>query len=293
MAQRSHRFTPNQFRNLGDLDEQTFVEWIPISKMFTAAYTRPVSEAQIERMIRSGFDRKKLGVVMLSLQHDGRFAVLDGNHRREVAKKVGETEMLSRIFIDLTYEEEAALFVDFNTINRPTALDRFRAKIEMKEPVALDIVEILARYGLRVALTGPANGAIQSIHALEQSYDEVGPVALDKIVRVIYKSWRTERRAWVTWMIQGMRQFWIRYREEVDWDRLIDRLKLTTPEQILAEAGLARLRMENPSTSVGKAFVSHYNHGMRYRRLSEWTEHPGSKKKSKDPEKEDPTSGPD
>lgn len=260
---------------LENLDEHTLVDWVPISKMFVAPYTRPVSETQINRMLRNGFDVDKLGTIMLSMRADGRFAILDGNHRVQAARKKGITEMFARVFIDKTYKEEADLFVAFNTVNRPSALDRFRARLEMEELKATEIQQILEKHGMTVALQGAVVGGVSAVAALDKLYDEQGPTGVYEVVNLLHRAWGNERRAWVTQMIEGMRQFWLRYHNEVDKVRLVDRLRLVTPERVLAQSGIVVRKHANMSTMVGQTVAEQYNTGLRSNRLSEWIDHPG------------------
>lgn len=267
-----------------EVEEQTLADFVPISKTFVDAYTRPVSEARVNKILRSGFSEDKLGVILLSLRADGRYAILDGNHRVQAARKAGVTHIYARVYIDKTYEEEAELFDAFNRVNRPTALDRFRARLAMKEENALEIARILREFNLEVAITGPGIGRITAVSALDRLYDEQGGTALREVVEILFRTWGTERRAWIMDMIDGMRQFWMRYRADVDKKRLIDRLSLTTPERVLAEAGASIVYAEGKGTLIGRTITNRYNAGLR-NKLPQWVDHPsrqaGGKKREK------------
>jgi hypothetical protein len=267
-----------------DLERETIADWVPISRMFVDKYTRPVGEAQINRMLRNGFSVNKLGMIMLSLRADGRFAILDGNHRVQAARKYGLSKMAARVFIDLSYEQEAELFEAFNTVNRPNALDRFRARIERKELQALEIEEILQRHEMRVGLNGPALGTCQAVGGLDRAYTELGPIGLEEVVSILHDAWGQERRAWVENMLSGMRLFWHRYRNEVERKRLVEQLSLVTPERLLAEAGAVTLsRSPSPGTQVGRTMLDRYNRGLRVRKLADWIDNPRKAWASIDP----------
>lgn len=257
------------------IERETIAEWVPISKLFVDRYGRPVSDHAINKMMRGGFKPNSLGTIMLSLREDGRYAILDGNHRTQYARKWGVLRMHARVFIDKTYEEEAALFADFNSTNRPTALDRFRARLEAGDEIAHDIQRILARHSLTIGIDGQGHGTVQSVGAIDKVYSELGPLGLDRVVEILHGAWGYERKAWVQPMVEGMRQFWARYGEECDIPRLIGQMKLLTPEQILAQAGLVALRTASPGTLIGMTLVDRYNRGLRSRRLPDWVEHPG------------------
>lgn len=257
------------------LDRDTLTDWVPVSKMFVDKYARPASEDRIVAMIRSGFSADKLGCIMLSMRDDGRFAIIDGNHRVQVSRRMGITLMLARVFIDLTYEQEAELFVAFNSVNRPTALDRFRARLEAGEPQAHEIAEILRKHGMTVAINGRALGAVGAVSALDKLYREQGPTGVYDIVNILHRAWGNAPRAWVTDMVSGMRMFWLRYHDEVDRTLLVERLRVVTPEIVLGHAGVGQIKAPNNGSLVGRQLVETYNRGLRRNRLSEWVERPG------------------
>lgn len=260
-----------------DLDRRTFAEYVPISSLFVDLYQRPVKEGRINRTLREGFDADKLGCIMLSLREDGRYAILDGNHRVQMARKVGITALFARIFINLSYEQEAAYFRAFNTVNLPTAMDRFRARVEEREPEALEMVAILEQHGMRVAFHGEAVGAVGAVAALDRLYIDLGPQGYYDVVNLIHRAWGNERRAWIGPMIDGVRQFWIRYREEADIARLEDRLKLVHPEDILRNASVGLVKRGSAGSRIGRQIAEAYNQGLRNRRLSDWVDHPGKR----------------
>jgi hypothetical protein len=257
---------------LARIDDHTILDWVPIDLMFVAPYGRPVGRSQLGRMHKSGFDEKKLGIITLSLRHDGRYAIIDGNHRRHLAKDVGRTEMLARIFIDLEYMEEAALFSALNTIKAPSALEKFNARMEYLEPVAVDITRIVGEVGLRIAKTPNTGGegTVSCIAALEVLYIERGPLEFTEVLNVIYAAWGPQSHAWHAYIINGFRQFWARYRDEVEFKRLVEQLQLKMPQQILAAAGAYAGVSESIPTRVGKQLVLVYNGRSRAKKLRDW-----------------------
>lgn len=261
---------------LARIDDETILAEIPISEMFVAPYGRPISTSQIGRMVRSGFDPRKLGIITLSMRADGRFAILDGNHRKHLVQHSGYTVMLARVFIDLTYEEEADLFEALNTVKPPAAIDRFRARLEYKEPRALGINHLLGRYGLKVSTyTGRKAGSrtLTCVSVLDSVYDTRGPIEFDEIIGILYAAWQYDPMAYVGRMVDGLRHFWARYRDEVDRDRLVAQLQLTTPSRIQGKAGaLASQLTETASTLIGKEVANLYNGRSSRHRLSAWTE---------------------
>jgi hypothetical protein len=264
-----------------DIERDTIAEWVAISDMFVDKYQRNPSEAKINAMVRSDeFDPDALGVICLSLRNKGqpfagRYAIVDGNHRVECCKKLGITHIFARVYIDLTYAQEALLYERLNNRHRITAYHMFRSRLERKELAALEIRDMLAAYGLKLTAKADAPGSISSVSALDRLYNECGPAGFEQVVGIIHESWTTERRAWITAMIEGIKQFWIRYQTDVDRDRLIDRLRMIHPEDILRNASVGLAKRGSPGTRVGRELFETYNHGLRSSRLPEWVDFPG------------------
>lgn len=249
-------------RRLADLDEYTFLERVPISLMFVAPYQRPIGETQIARMLRSGFNARKLGIITLSLRNSGRYAILDGNHRTRIAVNHGFTEMLSRVFIDLSYEEEAELFEALNTIKAPGALDRFRARLEYREPRAVAIQTDLGTFGLRIAVQNGGNqtGIVTCVAALDKLYIERGPLEFNEVLNVITQAWGIEDpTAWTGRIVDGFRMFWSRYRDLIEFQRLVLQLRNCTPRTLLVSAGANPKNSDSASALIGRQIAILYS----------------------------------
>jgi hypothetical protein len=263
------------------LERETISEYVPIADMFVDRYQRVPSEAKINQILRSDFDPDALGTIALSLRgkkdpHPGLYAIVDGNHRVQLCRKLGITHIFARVFIDKTYQEEAALYRKLNNRHRMTALDAFRGRIEEGELQALEMRDLLAAHQLRLGSNQDGIGVISAVASLDHLYADCGPRGFAEIIALIHGAWAKERRAWIGAIIDGVKQFWIRYQGEADEKRLIDRLKLIHPEDILRNAQVGLVKRGSAGTRVGRQIYETYNAGLRSpRRLSEWSDHPG------------------
>lgn len=251
------------------------------------AYTRPVSEHKINKMLRRGFDWMALQTISLSERPSGQLAVLDGHHRIRAGRKVGMLRMYARIYSDLTYEREAELFEKFNTQNKPTALDRFRARLEYNEANACQIQEILSLYELQIGLRGVTLGSIQSVGAIDRLFQEQGPSGLAAVISILWHAWQLDRKAYVQTMVDGMRQFWARYHSDVDSERLITQLQALTPDQVLVKSGVNVVKSATPSTMVGRQVLEQYNLGLRRNRLPDWAARPDQPRRPREEQEYD------
>lgn len=257
---------------LATINDNTFLERVPISAMFVDAYARAVGMAQIGRMLKRGYREDLLGIITLSLRNDGRYAILDGNHRKNLAQICGEDEMLSRVFIDLTYEQEAEMFSALNTIKPPTALDNWRARKEYRDAAALEITEVLDRVGLHVGQShkNTAPGVILCVSSLDSVYSSYGTDTLQEVLMILRAAWDLEPSAYSGKMVMGVTVFWARYREQAVMDRLVQQLRQTTPHQILGAAGQLSNSLEPARTAVGKQIAAVYTGRSRRYILPDW-----------------------
>lgn len=254
-----------------EVREQTLYDWVPVGRMFVDAYARPVSEARVKALAEN-WDIKAVNTLVVSLRDaDGRFAVIDGNHRRLAAERLEIAELPCRVCIDLTYEQEADLFNKLNTTNKPTALDRFRARIEAGDPTSLEIRATLRTRGLDVAVHGPGPGKVQAVYELERIHGSQGATFLREVVDVLHDAFGDAQRAYSTLSLGGMAAFWVRYRTQAERGRVIDRLKTTGPDLMLQRAGAMRAAIGTEARSAwGRALHALYNQGLRNHQLPEW-----------------------
>jgi hypothetical protein len=248
------------------------------------SYGRPVSEPRVKKMLieDEGLSeeqvRRKMDVITLSIQPNGRFNCVNGNHRCALARLLGYTHILAQVFFDLTWNDESDVYVALHSVNLPSATDRFKARLFRQDPVAVDIDTILRRHGLHVSVyNGPAQGGVAAVRALEEVYTIFGPGVFEEIITVLTRAWGQDRRAYVTSMISGMSAFWQRYRNMVSQERLVEKLQAVTPTKVLAEAGDHTLLRESPASRVGQTIYRIYHLGLRHDskfNLPEWSRNP-------------------
>jgi hypothetical protein len=262
------------------LSESTIAEIVDTNLCFVPKYGRPLSVPKIQRLARS-FQLEAIGTVYLSLRSDGQYAILDGQHRIAAARLRGHTKLPALVFIDLSYEQEAALYVKFATVNQQTSLDKFRARIEAHEPMALDIVDVLESIGLHISYSGQVEGGIQAVIVLENLYRKGGRSHLRHVLTTIYRTWQGTPRAYNSQIVNGLSAFLLRYEKltiaddgvRLDWQRLVSTLAHLTPDGLIAKATQLKgiLSQSESNTVVGQVILSEYNRGLKTKRLPDWS----------------------
>lgn len=235
------------------------------------SYGRLPQKAHVERLV-ANWDRSRVGVIYLSMRADGRFAVLDGNHR-VVACRVAEGDdgaLPARVYLDLSVKDEAELFAAFNKDRkalRPAEI--FRARLSAGDKSAREIHAIVQSLGYDISWDGRAgSGIVQSVASLEKVYNTYGADMLREVLITL----RNTMGAFRASTVLGLAAFLVRYRDAMDRARLYAVLESHSFEQwhSTARAVQSMTPAINNSTAFGMALVQLYNTGLRSKHLPPW-----------------------
>jgi ParB-like nuclease domain. len=234
--------------------------------------------AKVERMVKE-FNQDALGVVTVSHRKDLSYVIIDGQHRWETVRRVTDNQgtLRCRVFEGLTIEEEAQMFLDLNHTTAPRLIDKFKVRITRQDPAAVEIAGIIGAYGWTVSHV-PANGNINAVGVLERIYklsvkNEVEPNLVHSTILVITRAWGNDRSGAQAVIFEGIGRLLDEYRDRVDLDILIQRMKEFKggPLTLHAEAGqLAAIRKGKVSMAVAELLVEAYNKGRRTNVLAPW-----------------------
>lgn len=262
--------------------EQTLFERnVPLDKMFVAhradqgGYARPLNEKRAAKLAKE-FDRKAVGVLLLSMRNDGSYAIIDGHHRRDAAIRNGVEGLDAYVYIDLTIEEEARLYRKFGDYLRQTARDRWFAALAERQPEALAIQRMLSEFGLRIvndANTQHGVAAVQSIWTVAEKW---GPNILRETFHNLSEAYSGNPIGYVGPSIIGMAMFLDRFEGKPKYSRkrLIERLQRAGATKIEQNAlHVVALEHCSKATAYGKALLALHDSGIKQEaRLGEWVE---------------------
>lgn len=253
--------------------DETFMETVAVSRIFTDdTYARPTTQANIDRMA-ANYSTKAAGAVYLSLRSDGSYACLDGMHRVQACRAaLGELATIdAKVYIDLTIEEEAGLFSDFNKERRTLWPGQvLRSDLAANKPYAHEIRNMLMGLGLDIAFDNePDDNKIQAVSALVQLHRQNGVDLLREVVTLL-RDTRSADGVTPTGAIQanvmkGLSAFLVRYRDTMDRDRLVTVLNENSNSRLIAQShGMMEMSPgTNVPAGVGMALLNDYNKGIR------------------------------
>lgn len=149
---------------------EIFIDALPIRDLFVDHdYQRPLDLRRARRLAED-WERPLVGVIEVSdrgIDHQPRYAVIDGQHRYEAAKLQDPNGMLvANVHTGLSTQDEARLFYEIDAKRtRLTGWDRWNARRGAGDPLVLAVESTVEEAGLRID-PAPTNGNIRCAVAL-------------------------------------------------------------------------------------------------------------------------------
>lgn len=272
--------TPKKFP-IDVLNGTFFERNVPCEKMFVHlrsepnGYARPLNERRAAKLA-ADFDPKAVGLLLLSMRDDGRFAIIDGQHRREAAIRNGVHALDAYVYIDLALEDEAGLYRKFGDYLKQSARDRFFAAVAEKQPEALAIQRLLNEFGLRVSADSGTQHGIAAVQSIWKVAENWGPHILRETIRTQHDAFDGNPLGYVGPSIVGMAMFLDRFnaRPEYSRKRLIDRLQRAGAAKLEQQAlHVIALERGDKGTAYGKALLAMHDAGVKAEsRLGIWAD---------------------
>lgn len=256
-----------------EIRDNTIFDWVAWDRMFVdARYARSCNESKVARL-RKEWEPAAIGAILVSLRPDGRVAIVDGQHRVAAGVEEGMREFPCRVYIDLTIEDEARLYRKFATVNQQTALDKMRARLAEREPVAVQLQAVLNEVDMRISTTGASgNGNVMAVYAIEQLMLAHGVSGLRAILRLAHQAWGHDPRAYTAWHLNGLAMFWARYKGLMDSGRFTETMRATGISALITRANATKEAGYDANGALGRAMLLFYNDRLRTNRLPEWQE---------------------
>ena len=248
-----------------------YVTALPVDALFTdPAYQRDLDPVRVAKMARE-YDAALVGIVEVSARADGRYAVLDGQHRLAMTKDITfeqdtTAHIACRVHTGLSIEEEATLYGRLNTTRKQlNGWDRWKARRGAGETVCLAIEEACAKAGWTVSYRSGTRGHLTGTKALEKIHDLGGAPFITYILGIVSAAWNDDPDGAAAAIIGGLGGVVGAYGDDgLDRDRLIGALSGVLPRQILARAAAAReLHKGTIDKLTAHVIVEEYNAAAR------------------------------
>jgi hypothetical protein len=245
------------------------VQWLKASDCVVHWHTaqRTLKQKHVD-YIAANFDPDLLGVVTVTPVGNGRYHLLDGQHRVEAVKlALGADQAIpATVILDLDKCAAAIKFGKINTDRRaPTAYELFRVAVTAKNPQDTAIDKICRSLDLCVD-AAPGDGRIRAVRTLQQVY-RAGNLA--DTLGVIKAAWSTAQLAYDAHILHGVSRFLRDHGAAVDRERLAAIMaKKYTPARLIGAAKQAREMFGGKAgTACARVLLEAYNDRLRSGRL--------------------------
>jgi hypothetical protein len=219
------------------IDTTTTIEYIRVADLTVdPAYQRSLDERRAQA-IGEALDPSRIGVLTVSRRADRSAVVIDGQHRHGGLMVAGHGNHLVRceVHTGLDRQGEAALFRKLNGGRKPIgALDDYRAALEAKDPVAVEIDAIVSGLKLKIQASNlrrtiAAVKAIKSVHLRQKN--------LERTLSVLVQ-WDDRACTFNGELLKSMSIFLAHYEHRgegpgIDDEHLIRQLRTQDPETVL------------------------------------------------------------
>jgi hypothetical protein len=244
-----------------------------------------VPHPKVQRAFRAGhaakiagrLDLDALGYPVVS-RHGNIYHVIDGQHRVEALKLFGflpDDLVECQVYVDLTEQQEAELFLRRNDGKAVDALSGFHVAIHAGRADETTISDVVRQLGLRIGHRGRGRSAdaISAVGTLKAVYGRVGDSGLAKTLRIIRDAYGNA--ALEAPIIDGLGLCVQRYDGTLDEDTMITALSTAAGglHGLVNQAEKTRVGMgQSRQQCIAATAVDLYNraHGLKKGRLAPW-----------------------
>lgn len=245
---------------------KTIFQSLPVKDLLKADYNRPINPQRVKKIVNE-YDEAQIGALRVN-KRNGKFYVVDGQHRLEALKALGIRDVMCEISFGLTYQEEAYLYVK---------LDKERHNLNWRDTVIgliksgdkkwISIKNVVEGCGLKLCLEGGrGKDKIAAFREVAVIYDQLGDSGLRRICNLLKKTYDGSKESLDGRIFAGMRVFVSnagKFFEDVEF---INKMKSCTPLEIILEAR-RNSRADNIAKAYGKAILYYYNYGRRSKKI--------------------------
>lgn len=206
-------------------------------------YQRPVDEKEVDRLIRE-WDERLLDPLTVSFR-DGRFNVVDGQHRIAAMRKMNggrEVMVVCKVYSGLDYEQEAALCYKLDKAKKRLSLSQSTNALAESgtDAEVAEIKRLVEDAGFIWAL-GKKSGKsyeIVATRAVINAYRLLGGPGFSRMLSLLARTWDGEPRSMNAVILSGMALFLKTYDTELNDHTLVKRLSAVDPEEIIRRGKL-------------------------------------------------------
>jgi len=192
------------------------IRMVSLSKIIIPTEYQREFKPSKAKAIADDFKAEECGVLPITERNDGTFAATDAQHRIAALRMMGVEEWLCLVMPPRPLAEEAQVFVDLQRKRTNlTGRDLWRARRAAKDPVVLDIEEVVHELGLEIEIQKKKSWrSIQATGALERIYESMGRNHLRDVLRTVGNAWPEDPDAFKSVVLLGTASFLFYYEND-------------------------------------------------------------------------------
>lgn len=237
-----------------------------------------IDQRRVDKMA-ADFTPAALGVITVSERRDGSLVVLDGMHRTATCRQANyDRPITAEVFTGLTIEDEAGLFLRLNSGKNPTAISKFLVRVQMGDPIAVDLTDILSAHGWKVMISQDP-GNLVAVDALERVYRNGGGTVsdganhelTDRVIEIVTAAWEHDQGGVNQHMLLAVAQLVGRFGAALDTVKLVTEMQQTRPGVLIGKAKTLRdVQGGTVPAALAKILAGMHNKKRRTNLLPEW-----------------------
>lgn len=251
-----------------DIGERPDLAWVSVDLIdVDSNYQREIKPQLVDKILRK-FSWAKFGAVVLSRAENGRFAVVEGQHRWKAACLHPGVREIPAVIVD--HDDMKSEAESFLAINRDrmavTSVEQYWAGLTAGDETAIAVSSVLKAAGCDVV---PATGHYRpyltnSIGAVSRCLQRYGQGATRRSLLIIRKAWPNEAKALRGTLITAIARIVRANEKTISDEELVRSIRGESFAKLTAHAEQFRkLSGGSSETALSKTLAELYNRGKR------------------------------
>jgi hypothetical protein len=218
---------------------------------------------------------ESVGVLLVNLRADGRYIVIDGQHRLSAMRRRGERKRVPcLLFHHRDTEWEAQSFPDFNRDrSNLTPMEVITAEQRANTKLYTQLCDAVRAAGFEWGVATKEDRLRVNCPALlTQIAKDGSPDDVRDILLIISEAWHDDEhgRGSLKEVVEGVWLFYRRYRDLIDRERLVSKLRQVAPETLIRDGeSMQRTSKGSVGVQIARQIVDRYNRQLK-NRLPAW-----------------------
>lgn len=229
-----------------DINGKRFIgrdERVPVYKLFSAAHCQRKLKDWWVNEIAEEYDENLVNLITVSLR-DGRYYVIDGQHRvSAIKKKFGSNAVVKcRVIMGLTIKDEAWYFNKINKNRQDmNSNENFNSGYYAEDPTIMGVINIGRKYGVSFGnknLTNMKNIKfhVKAVDTAQKIYDKYGAEVFDRVCNILSQSFPEEQSAFSASLMDATALITDIYGNTCSDKMLVKRLQSQNPDRLILDA---------------------------------------------------------